>query len=99
MSFESDYRTACLAHAPLLALVGQRFQQTPLNEDEQYPCIGFTRTFTNRIYTQGGGSGIAVARVQADCWAASDEEAFALAEVLIDAYATFNLTGGAGRQQ
>ena len=97
MSLETDLRTACLAYGPLETLVGQRFMQMPLLEDQDYPCIAFTRIWSPRMYTQSGDAGIAVARVQYDCWDTTDTGAFDLADKLIAALATFTLAGGTGR--
>ena len=78
----ADLRTACLAYGPLLALVGQRFYRLLL-EDQDYPCVAFTRIWSPRMYTQSGDAGIAVARVPYDCWDKTDTGAFDLADKLI----------------
>lgn len=90
--FEADLVTNILAYAPVSSLVGTRMQQAPISQDIVFPAIGFTRVSTEQYYSQDGECGLANARVQYDCWAETDVDAWTLADALRNAFKTFNLT-------
>lgn len=98
MSAESDFRAALLAHAPLVALVGQRIAQNAIEQGQPAPYITFTASHAPE-YGMGGALLGDVVTIEAQCWAKTAVQAAQVADAataslaLVDAAPTQRATG------
>lgn len=98
MSAETDFRTALLAHAPLVSLVGQRVVQNAIEQGQSAPYVVFTSAHAPE-YGIGGAVLGDLVTFEAQCWAATAVQASAVADAVtaalaaVDAPPTARATG------
>lgn len=88
MSAEGDYRAALLAHAPLVALVGQRVALHAVAEGQPLPVVVFTGAHEKQQMLRGAAD----TRVTfaTECWARTAAEAVAVADAVEAAVLVFD---------
>ncbi len=92
---EADFRTAVLAHAPLAALVGERFTPTKRDQGGALSAIVYHRISGRRDTTQDGRSCLVESRMQFDFWSYSYDEVKAVVAAFIAATdGALGTTGG-----
>lgn len=68
MSAADDLRAALVAHAPLVALVGQRVRQDMANENDAYPLVVFKQSGKESIRGLDGSLHARVDQFQVESW-------------------------------
>lgn len=87
MTVETDFRAVAVAHAPLVALVGQRVVQNGIDDGTEGDYIVFTTSHEPHLGIGGQVLGDQVS-ITAECWAATAMRANAIADALVAAMAT-----------
>ena len=84
MSIEDDFRAALVAHAPLVAVVGDNIEQNGVDTDTPVPYVVFT---TSHDITSGldGTPLVDQATISVECWGASALEADQVADLVVAA--------------
>ncbi len=85
MSAETLLRAGLIAHAPLLALVGQRIYPDAIPEDQPLPAVVYVRSNTERIRSTSGRNFGEWVDMSVQCWAETRSQADAVADAVIDA--------------
>jgi hypothetical protein len=86
---EADLVAHLLADAGVAALVETRVYPERFPPGGPMPAVTYQRVFGAEGVTHDGPDGLARARFQVDCWAASYGEAAALGEAVSDALKAF----------
>ncbi len=94
MSIETDFLAALAAHAPLVALVGDRIAQDALPPGEVYPVVVYS---VRHDYTAGlkGVQLADQASIAVQCWGETGESASATADAVQAAVAAVASSAGA----
>lgn len=87
MSAENDFRAALLAHAPLVALVGQRVAMHAIAEGSPTPYVVFTASQAPEALL--GGEALRTVEFTTECWADTQVAAAAVADAVEAAIAAY----------
>ena len=72
------------ADGPVAALVGARIYGDKLPQNVTYPAVSFQRITDEPEYTLSGATTLENAQIQIDCWAATFDAAWDVAEAVKD---------------
>lgn len=94
MSFESALHAIGTADATLNALIAGRLVRDSLPLNYPLPAVVYRRVAGAPEMAHDGPAGVAIIRVQFDCWAANPTAAETLAEAVEGAYGGYRATAG-----
>lgn len=84
MSVETDYRAALAAHAPLVALVGQRIAVNAAPQGWALPFVVYTTSHSPEYALSGAPLGNSCA-VEGECWGSTAAQSAAVADAVVAA--------------
>lgn len=85
MSFESDLYAELIGDSGLTALVGQQIVPSDASEGAVPPFVIYTPIYNEARYDLDGDTGVSRVRLQIDCYAATQDDAAAIALAVIAA--------------
>ena|SRR5690606_29292609 len=75
-------RRHILDNAAVAALIDDRMSPPPIPQGEQLPCVTYTVAAITEDNQEGDADTLAAARIQLDCWATTEKEAWQLARAV-----------------
>lgn len=94
MSIETDFLAVLNAHAPLVALVGDRIALNAVPEGDSVPLVVFSTTH-NRTLGLDNSVLADQCSLQVQCWAATAAQAQQVADAVLEAVLTAPAASGA----
>lgn len=92
MSAETLLRANLIGATGVAGYIGTRMSEGPKPEGSAFPCVTFFRVSTVQHYAHEGRGDLVWSRFQVDCWAKTGETSRAIADLLVAALPTFDLT-------